>query len=521
MISSSQVTTKRQTQQQQEKQEKENFNQENKDDWRVNDDDNVNQDNICIETPSFIRLFVIRCIIDKYISNNKDKKKEKTKEEIIKGLANVFKDNKKTESLVINIVTRLINDGIKKYMDKYYNEKEQANIIEDIFNKIILEKFLQEYNEMIKCGINNDKTNNNCYQNLLFNSSDLMNQIFQYLEWGEEFDEDLYSCSLVSSHWLYHVWNPNSVYFVKFNKVVKDDISNSRNWARIWQRLYNVKSIKIEFHLKNSKAALAKVNKLSMFRNADEVEAVASGDQLDKCISALIAIMSRCKDRIKYCRVGIESYGFDASYFDAPSISPLMLPKAQYVEIRDVFFYRIWTNKCTKLMLCSTKNISKDWCKFVIENCDCSNTSNLILDRVMFDDELILKHFAMKFKNLKTLEIKIDKEDYDSVILFWELLKPIISKNKTQVKLKMNNSEDDQAILLSETMDEKGLKIDELIIGYMNSNDDAVNNAIKFIQERDNRGLNHLTIKGAMSGNATLTQELLNEFKIFQSIHMS
>ena len=69
---------------------------------------------------------------------------------------------------------------------------------------------------MIKYGISNASINDNYYQNLLFNSSDLMSQIFQYLEWGMGFDKDLYSCSLVSSHWLYHSWNVNSAYYVNF-----------------------------------------------------------------------------------------------------------------------------------------------------------------------------------------------------------------------------------------------------------------------------------------------------------------
>ena len=72
--------------------EKKNCNQEGKDDWRVTDHDNMNENNdVNISVPSFIRLFVIRRIIDKYIQNNKDEKKDKTKEEIIKELTKVFK----------------------------------------------------------------------------------------------------------------------------------------------------------------------------------------------------------------------------------------------------------------------------------------------------------------------------------------------------------------------------------------------------------------------------------------------
>ena len=482
--------------------DKEKRIQESKDDWVINDNDNVNSENgISIEAPSFIRLFVIRRIIDKYIKNNKEKKK-KTKEEIIKQLSNVFKDDKQNQLLVINIVTRLIDDGIKKYMSKYYNEKEQANIIEDIFNKIILNKFKQEYNKMIKCGINNEITNN-FYQHLLFNSSDLMNQIFQYLEWGEWLDGDLFECSLVSSHWLYHVWNVNSVYHIDLCMLIEDDGDNKQKWTRIWQRLYNVKSIYINFdtHADDSKVE-AMVNKLSVFRKIEKVDVVGPD------VSPVMRIMSRCKDTIKSCRIKIRAYFSHLSCFEEPS--PLRLPKAQYVEIGDLFFHRGWTNECTQLKLSELDNINKDWCKFVIENCDCSNVTTLTLYNVTFDDksinEVILKQLGSKFCNIKTLEISIFFNVDDNVLLLWQLLKPIISKNKTQVKLEVDFLTPDQEILLSKRMDEKDLKIDKLIIGDIRSYDD-----IKFIRERDNGHLNHLAIEQAIS--ISQTQKLLDEWK--------
>ena len=80
---------------------------------------------------------------------------------MIKELANIFKDDKQPESLVMNILTRLTNFGIKKDMSKYYDESNQADIIEDIFDQIILKKFGQEYNKMIKYDMNNDVTNDN------------------------------------------------------------------------------------------------------------------------------------------------------------------------------------------------------------------------------------------------------------------------------------------------------------------------------------------------------------------------
>ena len=502
--------------------------QESKDDWVINDNDNMNKSNdINIMVPSFIRLFVIRRIIDKYIKNNKKKKKKETKEETIKELANVFTYDKKIESLVINIVTRLINNGIKKYMSKYYEERAQANIIEDIFDKMILEKFCQEYNEMINYGINKEIKNNNYCQHLLFNSSDLMSQIFQCLEWGIQFDEDLYSCSLVSSHWLYHVWNVNSVYHINFSKLIlvrEDDSENNRKWTRMWQRLYNVKSMQIKFNVKYSKAVLATVNKLSMFRKIEKVNVdvhVREQNEVEKYISCLIPILSRCKDRINDCRIWIKHHGFDSSDFEAPS--PLRLPKAQYFEIRDSLFYRQWTNECRQLKLAWFKNINKDWCKFVIENCDCSNINNLILNGVTFDyisiNKVILNQFALKFCNLKTFEIEIDGKIDNNVLLFWQLLEATISKNKTKVKLKVVNLKRDQYNLLSKRMADKDLKIDKFIIGGVFSSH-AVDHVKKFIQERENRGLNHLAIDNVIfeSGGKKLLDELkcksINTFEL-------
>ena len=477
----------------------------------------MNENNICIEIPSFIRLFVIRRIIDKHIKNSKNQKKAIATKEIIKDLdlemASGFKDNEKYQSLARNIVTRLIKYGIKKFMSKDYNEKEQANIIEDIFNKIISKKFGAEYYQMIEYKTNSDKTNVHYYQNLLFNSIDLMNQIFQYLEWGIRFDGDLYSCSLVNSHWLYHVWNPNSVYHVDFNELFKYYDASSRKWTRIWQRLYNVKSVYLRCNPKYHKTTVAKINHLSMFGKVEKVNVYIFGTDVNECISAIQPIMSGCnyKDRIKCCRISICPDNFDSLNFVARS--SLRLPKAQCIEIGDLLFYRQWTNECTQLTLSDVCNINTHWCKFVIESCDCSNITKLMLNNVTFDsnsincNKVILKQFALKFYNLKTLAIHIYDSVDNDVLLFLQLLKQIISKNKTKVELKVNHLRDCQRILLTQRMIEKNLKINKLIITSI----DNIDSTIQLIQEGDSGGLNHLVIEHSISGNQG--QKLLDVLK--------
>ena len=90
-----------------------------------------------------------------------------------------------------------------------------------------------------------------------------------------------------------------------------------------------------------------------------------------------------------------------------------------------------------------------------------TNISTLILYKVTFDDNLIneykviLKQFALKFNNLKTLGIEICLKVDNNVLLFWQLLKPIISMNKTKVILTVNYLEQDEVILLSKRMDDK------------------------------------------------------------------
>ena len=45
----------------------------------------------------------------------------------------------------IHIVTRVTNFGIKTYVEKYYNEKEQTLIMKLITNQVIFKQLLNEY----------------------------------------------------------------------------------------------------------------------------------------------------------------------------------------------------------------------------------------------------------------------------------------------------------------------------------------------------------------------------------------
>ena len=114
------------------------------------------------------------------------------------------------------LFTQLINDGIEKYVDNSFDIIKQADIIETIFQKIILLKFNQEYSNITKYNNDNEIY---YYQPLLFNKSDLMCLIFQYMP----------HCSLVCSYWLYHAMNPNSIYDFDLYRMMKMHTSSLKN----------------------------------------------------------------------------------------------------------------------------------------------------------------------------------------------------------------------------------------------------------------------------------------------------
>lgn len=260
--------------------------------------------NCTVQVPSFIRLFVIRRIILNYIYNIKSFDyrliKAKIREsfpqfvnipEAIQDLVhNVFNHDVKQESAVCVILTRLIHHGPKVYMSKWYNEKH-ANVIEIMFDELVLKKFDKQYDQMMTYIHNTNRNNHNYYQNCVFNLSDLVCSIFQYLEWGHKFDKDLFSCSLVNSSWLYYSWNVNSVYHMELEELIKatanlskkkknkkgkkctSNNNNNNNVIRMWQRLIHTKSIHMcIFEASKIEESDVLLNKLSSLTNIETIK---------------------------------------------------------------------------------------------------------------------------------------------------------------------------------------------------------------------------------------------------------
>ena len=441
--------------------------EEGKDDW-VADKSNIGDKNkMKIEAPNFIRLFVIRRIISKYLNNDTEKQKE-TK---IQGLANVFKKNLVTQLVVRDIITRLIRDGLKQYMNKWYNEEEQLHIIEMIFKKIIIQRFSKEYNEFVNyVGTKDANSNNKSNCNLVFNSTDLMCNIFQYLAYEKCFDGDLSVCNLVNSHWLYIAWNPNSVYFFDLTDIIfitySYHIYNGIDIKRMWQRLVNARSVYInDDEIDGVRADAALLSKISMLRKVESIDVHLHSRR----IGILNTIMDRCGQRMTKCAVDVYS---DADEKNEDQISPLMLPNARYICIKDLYCYRIWSYKCETILL-NVTNMNQEWYRYVVLHCDCSGVTDLELCLVRNKNnekkinQKILKSFAGNFSLLRRLKLIFYKQFDINVLLLWQFLKSMIHKNNGTVEVILDDDDEHKleqkdADFIIDTMEKQDLKIDKI-----------------------------------------------------------
>ena len=420
--------------------------------------------------PKFIRLFVLRRILARCIDNINDG----TIRELIAGTDcdNNIKHKMETK------MKQLFAKGICKYMymkrRAYYDchkDSQDAHIIELIYNKIIFAKFGKEYQDITQCkGLNND----NNFQSQVFNVNDIMCLILSFLDF-----KSLISTSKVSSHLLYHSFDPNSIWEADLTKlIVKSclwdvmDIRFRNDWPkkyaqRQWQRFVNTKSIIItlgewKWNFMISTSDLLFVGEdydnvvfyqLSMFSNVEKL--------VFSCHSfhwpMLEIIMKRCMNKIKHFNVKIQDLESTSHQHDI-TLNEIKLDEGMYIDVN--FAHTIhWTKKCEILKLNDIVITSK-WCKNIIENCDCRGIRTLELnycncavtnsndngDNINNNDNgdgdkinQLLIQLALKFGNVKKFQLTFgDKSTRDkSLLLFLEsfVQNKIFAKNETQVKI--------------------------------------------------------------------------------------
>ena len=205
--------------------------------------------------PSFLELFVIRRVLCEYFLHNCSILSS-SNIKVINEFVGELDIEQQQEQQANEILLQLYNNGINKYMKQHYNQDNETLLIaiDTVYDQIIKGKHNTIYEKLISYRYDHDVDNDNknkVYQNLVFNTSDLMYSIFQWFGIGYNnnnvhyiYGYDLHCCSLVNFHWLFHVLHPNSVYFVNLTRYhhthrIKPDATKA------WQRFTNVKSVQI------------------------------------------------------------------------------------------------------------------------------------------------------------------------------------------------------------------------------------------------------------------------------------
>ena len=393
-----------------------------------------------VNVPSFIRLFIIRRILINHSAQNQ-----------IEHLVTEIADTNERD-IAQTILTRLLKDGIKTYMSQWFDEQEQIKVIETIFNQIIVSKFSKEYENTITFPTSDSINNNNnidntstIYQSKVFNMNDIMCLIFQFIYVDDNLKGDLFNCSLVNSHWLYHVYNPSSIHCFDLTQIAHKTLEDTPSAIRVWQRLTKAKiidfnaQIDYKYNINHAKTSFnILLTKLSMFKNITTLDISLNADDIE----ILKAIIQQCKNNIESCSITIDSEQStltETSNDETNVLSPLMLINCKDIRLYNLYFYIGWTKVLKTLNLLTISDIGDDWCQYVIDKCDCTGIHKLYFDEISFKlhpdiETKILKSLALKFENLKVMELShYGTELHSSLLLFWKLLTPIISKNNTYV----------------------------------------------------------------------------------------
>ena len=397
----------------------------------------------------------------------------------------------KQQKIAKTILVQLVSNGIKKYMKNYFNEMEQANVIEVIFKQIILKRFNKTYHDITthagSCKTNGNEESSDHNQNKVFNTKDLINLIFEYLEWDwtHSISNELLNCSLVNSYWLYCIWNvkPRKHYMVDLDDIIEQLLhSNCKNdgfqaCVRVWQRLIEAKSIHFDFDecIANGSGADTNTlnwdmvsNKFNMLKNLSSIGCSISNESGQ--LNALKVLMQNCLNRIEIIDISVYDGGNYSDSNKNDRLSPLKLPMAHEITLRDLHFSFVWTNKCQILEL-KGMNVDEEWIQFVIDNCDCSNIETLDWASVdivgVIEDDALLKQFAQKFQSLKELTIRErGKRNNKTFISIWTYLHDIIDKNNALVTIDTDVFTKDNGTRLCDMIDKNNTKIDAITFWF-------------------------------------------------------
>ena len=401
------------------------------------------------EAPNFTRLFILHRILKNFA-----KKNEK--------LLSLFKNcklNNNHNVKVDKIVSSLIKYGIKSYMKDHYNENDDSQTIDLIFDDIISKYFDKEYHQITKYV---DKSNLSLeYCEKVFNTNDLMCLIFQFV-----FDNIIDIC-LVCSQWLYYSFDKKSHIFncnLPFALLIKISKFNPKNEAAHQleryksqlQRLYNVQSLNI--HLPTDFVVTSKfLSYLAVLNNVEQLEILLGGvierNMMTDRLKAVKVIIQQCGNQIKMLKI---SPGYISTHQSPVKLPVLRLNNVESMTMLEECFPIIFLNKLKSLTIGHKEKVTylnHEWMKLVIDNCNCTNIKHLKIHNAWFNfsnininentklqdlDKTInaIKQFGAKFISLQKIDFVFEKWNYLS-FNFWNVfiksLKSILLKNQTLI----------------------------------------------------------------------------------------
>lgn len=139
-------------------------------------------------------------------------------------------------------------------------------------------------------------------------------------------------------------------------------------------------------------------------------------------------------------------------------LTPISLPMVKQIKIDSFHLPISWSNKYESLILDRWYGISDKWCNFVIDKCNCRGIEFLRLYDSSFDfsniakstglsgkelkqeEARLLAKLAVKFKNIKTLEIEFicDNKCDENILIFWGLLESSVKIAMKRVELNIS-----------------------------------------------------------------------------------
>ena len=384
-------------------------------------------------------------------------------------------NNKQDQEKAFTILSILIHNGIQTYMMNEFDVIAQRDIIEKIFNRIILSNFGQEYHDLRVTNIQTNTFENTESKSItsVFDTRDIMCLIFQFLSCNLNptglGEGDIYTCSLVCSQWLYHAWNPNCISHVNLTylltKYQHHNINSSINsntfrhknnvYLQAWQRVCKARSVDFSCSKLNITDLL--LSKLLMFDNIEKLQFY----QIYPQIKIVKALVQGCENKIKHFNVRYGFYHDDNVYMKKKEKiqkrndeqmtklfnNAIKLSNVDTVYIDTIYFPIIWSNKCKNLILndCENNISNNKWFNFIINNCDCSGIKHIQINDSGYGSEkkfttsgkytnALMVKFSRQFTSLTRLSVGLSYVNKMSLRLLC-IFKYIINRNNGYIEL--------------------------------------------------------------------------------------